>query len=167
MPGHELPGMETIRLREDGVEAFVDELWVPAQRELATGQRYSLRDEIREPGVSFVRSRVTDEDAVVFLATGEGGPVGYVIAEVQTPPPMVEPVRECHVTELFVAPDARRQGVATALLAETEAWAVETDCAFLKLMVSADNRAALDLYEASAYTVSRHGMYKPVGASEE
>jgi ribosomal protein S18 acetylase RimI-like enzyme len=75
---------------------------------------------------------------------------------------MVEQIRECHVIELFVTEDARRQGVATRLLSDVENWARTHDCAYIKLRVKSDNRAAIDLYESEGYTSSRQTMHKSI-----
>lgn len=154
--------MSIEQLRGDEVGTFVDELWVPAQREMAEAKRYTLKDEIRAPGVAFNRSLLDDEDAVTYLARRGGDLVGYVTAEVQTPPPMVEQLRECHIVELFVDEASRRRGVASNLVGEVERWARSRECEYTKLMVSSENLAAIDLYESSGYGVARHSMKKRI-----
>jgi ribosomal protein S18 acetylase RimI-like enzyme len=154
--------MEITRLQDDEIESFVEELWAPAQREMAAGKRYTLKEEIREPGIVFNRSQVSDDDAATYLAHHENAAVGYVTAEIQTPPPMVEQIRECHIIELFVKEDARRQGVAMELLSQVEQWGETHDSEYSKLMVSTDNHAAIDLYESKDYEISRQSMKKQI-----
>lgn len=154
--------MDIVRLEENGIESFVEELWVDAQRELAAGKRYTLKDEIREDGIAFNRSHVSDDERVVFLANREEQPVGYVSAEIQTPPPMIEQIRECHIIELFVRESVRQEGVGTELLSKINDWASDRGCEYLKLMVSSDNRAAINLYESEDYSIGRHSMSKAI-----
>ncbi len=52
---------------------------------------------------------------------------------------------------LAIAPSARGQGLGAQLLAVAEAQALEHDCAYLRLEVRTDNRAAIALYERSGY----------------
>lgn len=154
--------MEIRCLHDDEIEWFVDELWVPAQQEMAGEKRYTLKEEIRKPGIVFNCSHISDDDAVAYLAYRSGTPVGYATAQIQTPPPMVEQIRECHIIELFVKQDARRDGVATELLSEVENWARAQDCEYIKLMVKSDNHAAIDLYESEEYDSTRQSMYKSI-----
>lgn len=154
--------MRIDQLGGDEVETFIDEIWVPAQRELVEPKRYSLKDEIREPGLAFIRSQVESEESVTYTARRGDAFLGYVTAEIQTPPPMVEQVRECHILELFVEPENRRHGIASELLGKVEGWAHSRDCEFMKLMVSSDNRAAIDLYESADFSVDRHSMKKRI-----
>jgi len=64
-----------------------------------------------------------DAGAAVFVAEGASGVAGFLVAEPHAAAPVYAPVRAVHLTELYVAPDARRQGMATALLDAAAAWA--------------------------------------------
>jgi len=154
--------MRIEQLGESEVETFLDELWIPAQREMVEAKGYTLKDEIREPGLAFNRSQLADEGSVTYLAYRGDNLTGYVSAEIQTPPPMVEQVRECHIVELFVKKTHRRQGVASELLEAVENWADSRECESMTLLVSPENRAAIDLYEAADYGVTRHSMKKRI-----
>jgi ribosomal protein S18 acetylase RimI-like enzyme len=154
--------MRIEELQAGEVETFVEELWVPAQHEMATAKRYTLKDQIREPGLAFNRSTIEKEQAVIYLAYTDEEPIGYVSAEIQTPPPMVEQIQECHIIELFVEEGSRRQGVAAELLDEAESWAQAESCEYTKLTVSSDNHAAIDLYESAGYDVANHSMNKRI-----
>jgi ribosomal-protein-alanine N-acetyltransferase len=52
----------------------------------------------------------------------------------------------CHLDSIAVAPDARRQGLATALVGAILAWAAENGARHLSLEVRASNAAAIALY---------------------
>ncbi|WP_255150166.1 GNAT family N-acetyltransferase [Halorarius halobius] len=154
--------MEIAPLRAAELESFVDELWVPAQREMATTMEYSLADGLREKGLSYKRSQLDKDDAVTYLARREDTPIGYVAADVETPPPIVEQLHQCHISELYVIEDARRQGVAAELLSTVEEWGRDCDCQQLTLQVAAENHAAIELYETAGYSIKRHEMTKPI-----
>jgi Acetyltransferases len=158
------PSVEFAHLRPADLDTFLEQLWVPAQQETAAfGPHTLLNPElVRAEGETHVSARIDDNESVIFVARDDAVPVGYAAAEVQTPPPIFEQHRVCHVNELFVRPSARRQGVGMRLLAAIEAWAVDTECPRLTLTVDSDNQPARALYAAAGYKSSRHTMHKPV-----
>lgn len=67
------------------------------------------------------------------------------------------------VQDLYVVPDARRKGVASALLAHAEAHARRIEAARLDLQVLVDNPAARALYRRAGFQDSGYSVYrKPV-----
>lgn len=86
--------MEVSPFQEDEVTHFIDELWVPAQREMAAVSRHTLADDIRQDGIVHCHSRLSDDESITHLARGENRLLGYVAAEVQTPPPIFQQERE-------------------------------------------------------------------------
>lgn len=83
-----------------------------------------------------------------LVAEGENGTVlGYAM--------MAGPLDEGTLESIAVAPDARRQGVADALLSAVTGFAQERGLASLTLEVRASNAPAIALYE-------KHG-FVPVG----
>jgi ribosomal protein S18 acetylase RimI-like enzyme len=62
---------------------------------------------------------------------------------------------EAYVEELGVLPDARRRGIATALLAACEEEARRHSRTCMTLWVTSDNRAAIALYERRGFRVRR------------
>lgn len=153
--------MEVEPLRPGELESFVDELWVPAQREMAALSEYTLADAeaVRRNGLEHRRARLAEDDRVTYVARGEAF-LGYASAEVGTPPPIFRQERECHVGELYVREGARRAGVASALLDRVEEWARRRNCVRLGLNVDVENRAARALYEQRGLDVRRHEMKK-------
>ena len=85
-----------------------------------------------------------------FLATGKGSPLGVILCRVAA--------GEMEVLTIGVARDARRRGVARALLAAAvpPARALEAVEAFLEVAV--DNEAAIALYEGLGFR--RSGLRK-------
>jgi len=154
--------MEIGPLQEDTIESFIDELWIPAQHAMASVSEHTLVDDIRRDGLVHRRSRLSDDESITYLAHRENGLVGYVSAEVRTPPPIFQQVRECHINELFVRKDARRHGIAAELLSTIEEWGRANDCQRLDLNIDAKNRPAIALYEAEDYDVKRYNMKKSI-----
>ncbi len=94
---------------------------------------------------SFLSERLTQNDTVVFLAERESKAVGFT----QLFPSFssVSLRRLWILNDLFVVPDARRDGVARALLERARAHAVETGAKGLMLSTAANNKSAQRLYE--------------------
>lgn len=63
---------------------------------------------------------------VVMVAEATGGDrpvmVGYAVGMVQEPPPIFTPEMYTFVSDLYVHPEFRRQGVATALVERIRGW---------------------------------------------
>jgi ribosomal protein S18 acetylase RimI-like enzyme len=101
-------------------------------------------------------------DRIVLGARDHGRLVGTVSLFLDTPPN--QPFR-AEVWKLMVAPDARRRGVARALMREAERIAAERGRTLLNLDTATDGGAA-ELYESLGWT--RAGVipdyaYKPKG----
>lgn len=158
--------MEITALESKDVERFVDELWLPAQEDLAAGSPFTLKSDIREAGIDHRRDRLTNDETVTYLASGNADRderlLGFLTAEVQTPPPIFESDRECHINELYVRPSNRSRGVATELLAVVESWAADHGCERLDLNVTVANEIATAFYESAGFEIVRYNMKRPV-----
>lgn len=93
------------------------------------------------------------EDAQV---TETRNPSGYVIATYNFDLEFAG--RDAFVTELFVVPEARRRGVATALLEAAEGEAIRQDVRALHLLVLPNNRVAEALYRRMGFVASPRTM---------
>ncbi|HXQ50281.1 MAG TPA: ribosomal protein S18-alanine N-acetyltransferase [Stellaceae bacterium] len=87
------------------------------------------------------------------LAEDDGRPVGFLFASIVA--------EEAEILTFGVAPEARLQGIARALLADLYARAAALGANRVVLEVAADNSAALALYESEGFrTVGlRNGYY--------
>jgi GNAT superfamily N-acetyltransferase len=94
---------------------------------------------------SFVLERMTKGESVIFLAFHESAAVGFI--QLYPAFSSVSLKRLWILNDLFVAPAARRRGVARALLERARQFALETDAKGLVLETAADNPAQ-HLYEA-------------------
>jgi ribosomal-protein-alanine N-acetyltransferase len=118
---------DLVRLAQLHAECFPDDAWNSS----------ALATVLAMPGA----------DGRVFLATG-GAALGLLLDQCLGP--------EGEILTLGVAPFARRQGVARALLVDLIARARAARVRRLLLEVAADNAAAIALYDAFSFT--RHGI---------
>ncbi|MEP6693062.1 MAG: GNAT family N-acetyltransferase [Chloroflexota bacterium] len=99
---------------------------------------------------AFLADRLRHEESVIFIAVAEDG---HALGFTQLYPSFssVSLKRLWILNDLFVAADARRQGVARRLLERAREWAVETDAKGLILTTAVTNRPAQALYESCGW----------------
>jgi GNAT superfamily N-acetyltransferase len=107
----------------------------------------------RETFASALRSKLRDADAFVAVAEQDGKLVGYVAGDAHET--FYAGGKVAWVDEILVAPDARRQGIGSALMAEFDAWAENGRCRLIGLAT----RAAASFYEELGFEDSA-GYYK-------
>lgn len=109
---------------------------------LAEGGWRSAGDERR-----YLRAIRRSSHAAVLVAEVEGEVVGRLSISRDTHP------ASRHVADLglLVSRSHRRRGIGRALMAEAEAWAVETGISKIELHVFPHNRAAIALYRSLGY----------------
>jgi ribosomal protein S18 acetylase RimI-like enzyme len=102
---------------------------------------------------AFIRDRLQAKESVIFLAEagaeGAREPVGFVQLF-----PSFSSVAACRIwvlNDLFVAPEARGQGVGRALMEAARKHAIHTGAKRLTLETMAENQAAWSLYEDLGY----------------
>ena len=111
------------------------------QRFLPPGQR-------PEAGyASFLRSQLQDDDVAVFVAERDGRVVGYVYAGVEPLSWKELRDRAGFVHDLVVLEDARRGGVATALMSAAIEWLATLKLPRVMLWTAHQNAAAQGLFE--------------------
>ena len=99
---------------------------------------------------AFLAARLNAGESAVFLAQDErGDAAGFA----QLYPGFTSIALAAHWTleDLFVAPAKRRTGIASALLAHAEAFAVRTGADRLILSTAIDNRTAQRVYDAAGW----------------
>ncbi len=153
--------MRIRRLRAGEIVSFVDDLWVPFAREMATIDDFdTLADHgVRAQVFSYVKDRFSDSDIATFVAE-ENDLIGYVSVEKRVAPPVFARGPRGYVDGLFVREKYRRHGIASALLSRAESWARRQDCEFVSLDVHAENHVAQSLYRCEEYATKRHRMTK-------
>lgn len=94
---------------------------------------------------TFLRERMEREESALFLALD--GEEGLGFTQLYPLFSSVSMARLWVLNDLFVAPQARRRGVAAALMDRARAFAGETGAAGLELATATDNFSARQLYE--------------------
>jgi len=104
----------------------------------------------------FLSERLARDESVVFLASLEGEAAGFT----QLYPwfSSLGLARAWILNDLFVAPAARRRGVATALLEAARRHGEQTGANGLALQTAVDNTSAQGLYERLGW-VREDGFY--------
>lgn len=124
----------------------------------------SLRDGIPAMArVSFERlvAFVFTQSHVILIAEIDGKPQGFLLL-LDAMPDEVTLAPQAFVAYMAVEPEARRRGVATALLAQAEHVARERKLPALAMMVTQENEAALRVYEKAGFVTERRLLCKPL-----
>jgi len=85
----------------------------------------------------------------VFLAERSHEPLGVLV--LRTVPTLSEPEDWAEITELYVRPAARRQGIGRALMGAALEYARRRGCTEIHLLVDPENEPALAFYRATGF----------------
>lgn len=154
--------MDIRPLQQADIEAFIDDLWIPFQTEMAALEGHSLAADARRRAITRRQERLENEQCRTYIAIQDAERVGFISAEIRTPPPIFETARECHINEVFVTEAVRGQGIGRNLLSHVEGWADRSGCDCLDLNVHEANAAAISLYEGVGFSIGRYTMQKPL-----
>ena len=94
----------------------------------------------------FLRERITRGESVIFLALDEQGR-GCGFTQLYPVFTSVGMCRAWLLNDLFVAPEARKMGVAEALLLRAREFGISTDAKYLSLETAITNTGAQRVYE--------------------
>nr|PZN73839.1 MAG: hypothetical protein DIU55_02065 [Bacillota bacterium] len=100
--------------------------------------------------------------AVVMLAEDEGreGPVGYCVGSLQEPPALFRPELYTYISDLYVLPEYRRQGIGTGLVERVRGWGYLKG-AFAVSLIAPTGSAAVRLAERIGMRPIQVLMYAP------
>jgi ribosomal protein S18 acetylase RimI-like enzyme len=104
-----------------------------------------------EAARAFLRERLQRGESVVFIARDGGHRDALGFTQLYPMFSSVSASRIWVLNDLFVAPAARKRGVARALMDRAREFATETGALRLILETTEDNRAAQALYESLGY----------------
>ena len=94
---------------------------------------------------AYLAERLREEEAVVFLAAEESTALGFTLLYPSFSSLSMKPL--WILNDLYVVPEARRRGVARALLEAARRLALETGAVGLTLETATDNHSAQRLYQ--------------------
>ena len=113
--------------------------------------------------VAFLEKECAAHDGRVLLAESRGGVVGFVcvVASTRGDSPD-DPATFAWIHDIFVSPEHRRRGVATALMAAAEAFARSRGAKELRLGVIDRNTSARELYRGLGFRDYTRVLTKPL-----
>ena len=115
----------------------------------ALDPRYRLAADAAERWATSARDWTRSAtDRVWLAASPPRGPVGLLTAHLYVPAPVYRDARIVHVSDLYVAPQGRGQGLAAQLLGEARAWARAEGAAHVQAGVLAANAAGRAFWAA-------------------
>lgn len=124
-----------IRAAADADLAMLKDLWLEFEREIPEHEYVDV-DHVQE----FQEIEDIVRGHVALLAEQDGGIVGFALARMKGK-------RLGYISDLYVAPRARRSGVAASLIRETVARLRERGAEWIELEVMAENRPARIIYD--------------------
>jgi GNAT superfamily N-acetyltransferase len=102
---------------------------------------------------AFIQARLEQEDSVIFLILAEeaGQTVGLGFVQLYPSFSSISMRPIWILNDLFVSPQARKQGLGRVLMERARVWARETGAKRLVLATALDNVTAQKLYESLGY----------------
>jgi ribosomal protein S18 acetylase RimI-like enzyme len=110
--------------------------------------------------------RALEDGALLFLAEGPDGVVGYAFAHPRSAPESLAIERLLEVETVAVLAEARGMGVGTALIEAVEGWAREHGFEYLAVSVRTANEGAKGLYERRGFRSLYETMYSTLAPRE-
>ncbi len=128
-------------------------LWEALHREHeAQDPRYRLSEDAARRWATDFRTWTRSSGDRVWLALDDGRAVGLLTAHVYEPAPVFAPLTLIYVDDLYVAPAARRSGLAGRLLDAARQWGAEVGATELRAGVLASNPAGRAFWERQGAT---------------
>lgn len=138
----------TIRQASEDDQEAIRALWTTLlDEQAALEDRMGVADDAQERWDNDFPMWIEDETRRIFVA-GSDPVVGFVSARRWGPPPIYTDQEEVFLDELYVAPEARREGVGTRLVSAVRAWADELGARRIRLSVLAANEPARGFWAA-------------------
>jgi ribosomal protein S18 acetylase RimI-like enzyme len=117
--------------------------------------------------MDYLGQRLARGESIVFVARSDGRPVGFTQLYDSWCSVALLPI--VYLYDLYVLPDARRQGVAGALMEQARRYAESKGADRLTLETAVDNEAAQSLYRSLGWKLDRdfHTFHLSLGSLEE
>lgn len=164
--------LEILSVPESDIAALVELfLLVERQHEQYWPFRWALRPDIQQRYMRWISSNHTHPDWLFIVArrkthhAGGGAPpevLGGLAAAINQEIPIYQFTHYAFIHDLAVRPDARRQGIANALIQYSRQWAQNKGVNQLRLMAAAKNAAAKALFEKLGFQATYAEMVLPV-----
>ena len=112
---------------------------------------FTLRPDAASEAHRLVAAQLRDPDVACFVQAEEGSLTGLCIVRVDRAPPIHAELRRAEITDLFVAPAQRRNGVGRVLLGAALDWARARGIDRVEARVSSENRPGQAFWRASGF----------------
>lgn len=127
----------------------VGELWMQLLDEQASlDDRFGVADDALERWKNDFPMWLDEETSRLYVAEDDGEVLGFVTARRWGPPPIYADSSEVYLEELFVHPEARRQGFGTQLVHAVVDWTDRLGAERVRLNVLTANNAARAFWAA-------------------
>jgi len=139
-----------VRRAQVADQEAVGDLWLQFLNEQADqDDRMGIADDALDRWQNDFPVWLEDETARVYVAEGaDGRVVGFVTARRWGPPPIYEESSEVYLDELFVHPEARREGYGTQLVNAVRNWFEELGARRIRLRVLTANQSGRAFWAA-------------------
>jgi ribosomal protein S18 acetylase RimI-like enzyme len=118
-------------------------------------RRLIRADEFGRFYVDKMLADAVEQKGLVLVAEDQGSIVGFAAGALydrrEKDAYQVVPFHDGSVTELYVVPEARNQGIGTALVEACEGWFRENGCGAVHIEVFAPNEGAIRFYKRLGY----------------
>jgi len=151
----------TVRRAEARDMAFVVELWKSMSEELARcDERYALRPDAEIMWARWAGQRLRDADSCLLVAESGGEYIGYLLAHADEAQPIFAQRRHATITDLYVAPQHRRKGIARRLAEGAIEFFKKRGIQHARMNVLAKNAAARAFAEKMGFVDFLFRMWK-------
>ncbi|HEY5565088.1 MAG TPA: GNAT family N-acetyltransferase [Rhodothermia bacterium] len=137
-----------VRAAQENDRARFAALWIDFLREqCALDPRFVISDDAPERWQNDFPEWIGANVHGLFVAEhDEAELVGFASVHLWYPPPIYDQMLEAYLDELFVAPEWRRRGVASALLERVREWAAQREARWIRLGVLDSNTTGLKFW---------------------
>ena len=166
--------LEILPVLESDIAALVELfLLVERQHEQYWPLRWALRPDIQQRYTRWISGNRANPEWLFIIARrkthhasgGDSGEVlGGLAAAINQEIPIYQFTHYAFIHDLAVRPDARRQGIAKALIQYSRQWAQDKGVNQLRLMAAARNTAAKALFEKLGFQTTYAEMVLPVNS---
>ncbi|SDJ67270.1 Acetyltransferase (GNAT) family protein [Halovenus aranensis] len=156
---------------EPPVRRFVEELWLPYNRELeATVDGFGLAEgvDLVSAEVPFRLDRVDTEGYRLWIAVDgsvdlvEGELAGFIAAEIDEAPTVFDRPDRLFICDIYVEESYRGTGLSETLFDRLREWAREAGCTQFSLDPHVDNDRAIAFYEKLGFETTQQYMLAEV-----
>lgn len=116
-------------------------------RERAAGAGQTLSESFADTAAGMLENALRHPAAFLVVAEADGKPVGYVSAAIQEPPPIFSGEPYLFVSDLYVLPERRGQGIGSALVERVKGFAFLRGMPRLSIVVPVRSAAARRVVE--------------------